>query len=207
MAYGYSKVFNPNSVDVTNANLAQEGALNLLNSIDFTTAQMVCGHKLRQNRLRFVGGRQVKTNEETYDFADVVGNVISDGTDAQLSDMLIGSSGHGGLLRFFSLGISKVDGNKVNVKVGQVQQGSRALATVAAVELTISADDQYTGVQFTYGTTTATWIAPSTDINNFRSDATYYRCWIYRFHLSGAGLVTINEIGHIGNIELPGNFG
>ena len=102
----------------------------------------------------------------------------------------------------FAFGFS-ISGAVVTVNAGEIHHGTRAVVTCAGGDKTITADDQYLWVEYTFGST-ATLAGPST--TRPVSTETVMRVWLALFNFADS-VATLNSVGHIGNIEIPGAFG
>ena len=101
----------------------------------------------------------------------------------------------------FAFGFS-VSGAVVTITAGEIHHGTRAVVTVASVVKTITQDLQYIWVEYTFGGS-AVIAAPST--TRPVSTETVMKVWLGRFNLTDS-TASLNRIGHIGNIEIPGAF-
>jgi hypothetical protein len=93
--------------------------------------------------------------------------------------------------------------NVVSFKSGDVNHATRDPIVVPDTDVTITTDHQYAWVEYTNGSGVAAFHAPN--VNKPKSDEDVYRCWIAQFRLD-YGVATLERIGHLGNIELPGMY-
>ena len=96
-----------------------------------------------------------------------------------------------------------ISGAVVTVNSGKIHHGTRAVVTCAGGDKTITADLQYLWVEYTFGSS-ATLAGPST--TRPVSTETVLRVWLAQFKLT-TGVVSLNQIGRLGNIEITGAFG
>ena len=95
-----------------------------------------------------------------------------------------------------------ISGTQVTVNVGAVFQGKRPPRyTASPSTVNITADYQYTSIQYPWESGVVFWGTPTTV--EPVSDASYFRCWLHQFRLV-AGVVSLYRIGHLGNIYIPG---
>ena len=96
-----------------------------------------------------------------------------------------------------------ISGAVVTVNSGEIHHGTRAVVTCAGGDKEITDDLQYLWVEYTFGST-ATLMGPST--TRPVSTETVMKVWIALFNFADS-VATLNQIGHLGNIEIPGAFG
>jgi hypothetical protein len=101
----------------------------------------------------------------------------------------------------FGFGLS-ISEKKVSIMEGEIHVGISVI-TLNEWQCTIEEDYSYIGIE--YDLTNGSHVGPSTNIALFRSEVGMIRLWLYQFRLID-DVVSINKIGHIGNIESPGNF-
>jgi hypothetical protein len=94
----------------------------------------------------------------------------------------------------------------ITVAAGEVRRGIRGVINVAATGVTplsapVSGTTYYVYVNVVLATDTGTLAIVAT--TKPTSDATNYKCWLYQV-LNTAGVLSLVQIGHLGNIELPG---
>jgi hypothetical protein len=109
---------------------------------------------------------------------------------------------------YFAFGFS-IAGAVVTFQPGEIHHGTRAVITVGTVNKTITADLQYVWIEYTFGGS-AVFAGPSTTMPV--STETVMKVWLACFNwVAGtppaSDIVTVNLVGHIGNIEIPGAFG
>ncbi len=135
------------------------------------------------------------------DLESVMGGVPSDSVPFSIGGQSL--SGGGNMdYSDFAFGFS-INGAVVTYNSGEIQDhGTRTVVTCAGGDRTISVDLQYVWVEYTFGGT-ATIALPSTV--RPATTETVLRVWLGLFNLSD-GVVTLNQIGHLGNISIPGVF-
>lgn len=103
----------------------------------------------------------------------------------------------------FAFGFT-ISGAVVSLNAGEVHIGSKSIYDVSATERTLTADHQYLWVEFLIGASTSpAWALPNTQ--RPKSDAVTYRQWFYQFRFAD-GVGSLERVGHLGNIELPGSY-
>jgi len=95
-----------------------------------------------------------------------------------------------------------ISGTVVNVNAGWIHHGVREPVAVAADTVTLTEDHQYVWVEYTFAGS-ASIAGPSTVMPV--SEEKTYRCWLAQFRLRDARAY-VEQIGHVGNIEIPGAF-
>ena len=101
----------------------------------------------------------------------------------------------------FGFGLS-ISGKKVSIMEGEIHIGITVI-TLNEWQCTIEEDYSYIGIQ--YDLTNGSHVGPSANVALFRSETGMIRLWLYQFRLIN-DVASLHRIGHIGNIESPGNF-
>jgi len=105
---------------------------------------------------------------------------------------------------YFAFGFS-IAGAVVTFQPGEIHHGTRAVITVGTVDKTITADLQYVWIEYTFGGS-AVFAGPSVTMPV--STETVMKVWLACFNYdTESEKATVNLVGHIGNIEIPGAFG
>lgn len=96
----------------------------------------------------------------------------------------------------------KIVGAAVTITGGEVQIGT-TIIPLPDWNCTIGEDYSFVGIE--YDLTTAAYVGPSASVALFRSEPGKVRLWLHQFRFSDEK-ATLYRVGHIGNIEAPGNF-
>ena len=113
-----------------------------------------------------------------------------------------GSAAAATALSLYAFGCT-FSGLVVTVAAGEIHHGVRTPVVVATADKTITADHQYIAVEYIFATGAGSIGAPT--VSRPQSESTTYRCWLAQFRLVD-GVVSIEQIGHIGNVIIPGAF-
>ena len=97
-----------------------------------------------------------------------------------------------------------ISGTTVTIYAGEVHYGENDAVDVAETDKTIDTDHQYIWAEYNIGT--GAGIIADPNVNRPKSGDPVHRVWLYRFRLIG-GVVSLEKVGHFGNIEIPGVFG
>jgi len=127
-----------------------------------------------------------------------------DWSDGMPTIVVEAAEGTGGGMDYsdFAFGFS-IAGAVVTFQPGEIHHGTRAVITVGTVNKTITANLQYVWIEYTFGGS-AVFAGPSTTMPV--STETVMKVWLACFNFAD-GVATVNLVGHIGNIEIPGAFG
>lgn len=105
----------------------------------------------------------------------------------------------------FAFGYS-ISGAVVTVNSGKVRHGTRTPITVAGADKTISEDQSYIFVTYTYGSGVATLGTP-TPVEPVDTEGVHNHILYLVTLTSGVASIASGNIKHIGDIWLPGNVG
>lgn len=102
----------------------------------------------------------------------------------------------------------RISGTTVYITGGEIQIGD-TVHTLGDWSCTIGEDYAYVGIE--YDLAAATYVGPSVSPSIFRTEPGKIRLWLHQFRFTDAdgdipAAVTLYRIGHLGNIEGPGNF-
>jgi len=107
----------------------------------------------------------------------------------------------------------KIIGTVVRMYTGDICHGARApvsatgpLGETPTYDATITEDHQYIWVSYDWGIFAYFFDGGFSDTPSTtkpQTDATRFRVWIARFRLID-GVVSLEQIGHLGNIQIPG---
>lgn len=111
-----------------------------------------------------------------------------------------------GVLSDINFAVKSIVGNTVTINGGEVQWGVHVPATLDEEDFSITANNQYIGIQFNFSTNVLTWINPTTNRNQCLSDETYFRTWLVKIAYIDS-IATIANVGWQNNILIPSVFG
>jgi hypothetical protein len=98
----------------------------------------------------------------------------------------------------------RIDGATVQVTGGEVQIGT-IVHSLGDWNVPIGEDYSFIGIE--YDLSGATYIGPSSSPSVFRSEAGKARLWLHQFRYDSENeAASLYRIGHVGNVEAPGNF-
>lgn len=98
------------------------------------------------------------------------------------------------------------DPAQVRIYAGEVHHGARNIIDVAQTDKVLTDDHQYLWVEYPLGSGAATIAGPSTARPKTTDADGIFRDWLFQFRLI-AGVASLEKIGHLGNILIPGAFG
>lgn len=97
-------------------------------------------------------------------------------------------------------------GADVVVAAGEVHHGVRAVVDVAEYSGTITQDHSYAFVEFDLAAQTASWnVSTTRPISSTDASNSIFRVWMWKLRLI-SGVVSVEQRGHRGPIEIPGTF-
>jgi hypothetical protein len=108
----------------------------------------------------------------------------------------------------FGYGLNPDGDNAAEIVIyaGEVHHGARAVIEVAETKVVLTEDYQYVWVEYVMGSGVATIGGPSTARPVTTDADSTFREWLYLFRLQ-TGTASLDSIGHMGNIIIPGAFG